>query len=61
LGVAPAVNGIRRNYHNKEWAVKMREVGLIPTDTGQPGGKDTGQKVTHVIEPGGRFEQACTA
>ena len=21
-------------YHNKEWAAKMREVGLIPTDTG---------------------------
>ena len=39
----------------------MREVGLIPTDTGQPGGKDTGQKVTHNIEQGGRFDQACTA
>ena len=48
-------------YHNKEWAAKMREIGLMPTDTGQPGGKDTGQKVTHFIEPGGRFEQACTA
>ena len=51
----------RTGYHNKEWAAKMREIGLIPTDTGQPGGKDTGQKVTHFIEPGGRFEQACTA
>ena len=37
----------RSGYHNKEWAAKMREVGLIPIDTGQPGGKDTGQKVTH--------------
>ena len=51
----------RTGYHNKEWAAKMREIGLIPTDTGQPGGKDTGQKVTHMIEQGGRFEQACTA
>ena len=51
----------RTGYHNKEWAAKMREIGLIPTDTGQPGGKDTGQKVTHIIEQGGRFDQACTA
>ena len=51
----------RSGYHNKEWAAKMREIGLIPTDTGQPGGKDTGQKVTHNIEEGGRFDQACTA
>jgi hypothetical protein len=27
----------------------------------QPGGKDTGQSVTHIIEEGGRFDQACTA
>jgi hypothetical protein len=51
----------RNGYHNKEWAAKMREVGLIPTATGQPGGKDTGQGVTHIIDPGGRFETACTA
>ena len=51
----------RSRYHNKEWAAKMREVGLIPSDTGQPGGKETGQKVSHTIEPGGRFERACTA
>ena len=23
-------------------------------------GKETGQKVTHVVAPGGRFEKACT-
>jgi hypothetical protein len=39
----------------------MREVGLIPSDTGQPDGKEVGQKVSHYIEPGGRFERACTA
>jgi predicted SprT family Zn-dependent metalloprotease len=50
----------RRSYHNKEWAAKMREVGLIPSDTGEPGGKDTGEKVTHYLEQGGRFERACT-
>ena len=51
----------RTGYHNKEWAVKMRSVGLIPSDTTQPGGKETGQKVSHYIEQGGRFERACTA
>ena len=51
----------RTGYHNKEWAAKMREIGLIPTDTGLPGGKDTGQKVTHIIEEGGRFDRACAA
>lgn len=49
----------RSGYHNKQWADKMREVGLIPTDTGQPGGKDTGQRVTHIIEPDGPFQRAC--
>jgi SprT-like family len=51
----------RNAYHNKEWAAKMRDIGLIPTDTGQPGGKDTGQKVTHLVEPDGRFAKACAA
>src|SRR3954447_10223192 len=51
----------RRGYHNREWAAKMREIGLIPSDTGQPGGKETGQKVSHHIEEGGRFDRACTA
>ena len=49
----------RRGYHDKQWAAKMREVGLIPTATGEIGGKETGQKVTHVIEVGGRFARAC--
>jgi SprT-like family len=51
----------RAGYHNRDWAVKMRAIGLIPTSTGEPGGKETGQQVTHYIEPGGRFERACAA
>lgn len=51
----------RGGYHNREWAVKMREIGLIPSDTGQPGGKQTGQSMTHYIEPGGQFERHCRA
>lgn len=50
----------RTGYHNAQWATFMRRVGLIPTDTGRIGGKETGQRVTHVIEPGGAFELACT-
>lgn len=49
----------RAGYHNKEWAGMMKAVGLIPSDTGAPGGREVGQKVSHCIEPGGRFERAC--
>jgi predicted SprT family Zn-dependent metalloprotease len=49
----------RTSYHNKEWAKKMREVGLVPSDTGAPGGKEVGQKVSHYIEEGGAFAVAC--
>jgi len=48
----------RSNYHNKEWAKKMEAIGLIPSDTGKPGGKRMGDAMTHYIEPGGRFALA---
>ncbi len=51
----------RNGSHNKQWAAKMRDIGLIPTSTGQPGGKETGQKVTHLIDEAGRFAKACAA
>ncbi len=50
----------RPGYHNREWAAKMRAIGLIPSDTGEPGGKETGQSVTHYIEEEGAFARACT-
>jgi len=46
----------RLAYHNKEWACKMMDVGLLPTDNGQPDGKMTGQNVGHLIISGGLFE-----
>jgi hypothetical protein len=49
----------RGGYHNREWARKMVEIGLIPSSTGAPGGKPTGGSVSHYIEPGGRFQLAC--
>ncbi len=47
----------RGGYHNRQWADKMIQVGLMPTDTGEPGGQLTGQRVTHYIIPDGKFEQ----
>ena len=48
----------RIGYHDRQWATKMESVGLIPTDTGNPGGKRTGQKVTHYIADGGAYQVA---
>jgi predicted SprT family Zn-dependent metalloprotease len=50
----------RTGYHNREWAAKMREIGLLPVSHDQPG-KETGQKVSHTIQEGGRFDLACMA
>jgi hypothetical protein len=47
-----------RGYHNKEWAVKMKAVGLQPSATGMVGGKETGQRMADYVIPGGAFEQA---
>jgi SprT-like family len=48
----------RKAYHNKEWAEKMKSIGLQPSDTGEPGGKETGQKMNHYIIAGGAFDKA---
>lgn len=49
----------KSNPHNREWARKMREVGLEPSSTGLPNGKDTGQMVSHYIQPEGKFIKSC--
>lgn len=51
----------RTGYHDREWAAKMVEVGLIPSDTGEPGGKQTGQRMTHYTDPDGAFQKALDA
>ncbi len=48
----------RRAYHDKQWAEKMKAVGLYPSTTGEPGGKETGQSVTHYIIEGGSYDNA---
>lgn len=42
----------RTNPHNREWAEKMKSIGLPPRG---PGGKETGAKVSHIIDPEGPF------
>ena len=50
-------NPSRAAYHNREWGVKMREVGLHPSNTGAAGGKETGQRMSHYIIEGGPFDK----
>lgn len=47
----------RGGYHNREWADKMISVGLQPSDTGAPGGKETGQSMDDYVIEGGRYER----
>lgn len=48
----------RRRYHNKEWGDKMEAIGLMPSSTGKPGGKKTGESVADYPIEGGRFLEA---
>lgn len=48
----------RGGYHNREWGSKMESVGLMPSNTGLPGGKKTGDRMTHYIVEGGAFAKA---
>ena len=54
-------SGARRGHHCKRWAAKMKEIGLQPSSTGEPGGKETGSSVTHYIIQGGAFDRAAEA
>jgi hypothetical protein len=49
-----------RGHCNKQWAAQMRKIGLIPTDTGQPGGKEIGRRMKCYTQEGGAFERACS-
>lgn len=48
-------NKSRRCYHDREFADKMERIGLVTTDTGYPGGRRVGEKVTHYIADEGPF------
>ncbi len=48
----------RTGYHNKEWAAKMQEVGLMPSHNGKVGGKKVGQQMDDYPIENGVFEKA---
>jgi hypothetical protein len=48
----------RKRYHNREFADLMRKIGLQTSSTGLPGGKETGQSVSHYILPDGPYRTA---
>ena len=48
----------RGGYHNREWADKMIEVGLQPSQSGEKGGRETGDTMRHLIISGGEFYKA---
>lgn len=49
----------RRGYHNRQWAEKMKTLGLHPSSTGLPGGAELGDTVSHYIIDGGGFIRAA--
>lgn len=49
----------RGRYHNREWAEKMKAIGLQPTDNGMDGGQETGEAIVHLIVPGSAFAKAA--
>jgi predicted SprT family Zn-dependent metalloprotease len=48
----------RGRYHNREWAEKMKLIGLQPTSTGNDDGPETGDVMGHLIVPDGAFDRA---
>ena len=51
----------RSKYHNQQWADKMLAIGLCPSSTGKPGGRQTGDQMDHYIETDGKFQRYCHA
>jgi predicted SprT family Zn-dependent metalloprotease len=48
----------RRCYHDRQWAGKMKEIGLHPSTTGAPGGHETGQNCSHYVMKVGPYARA---
>jgi len=54
-------NGRRpsNGYHCRNWGAIMRQIGLMPSNTGKPVGKPTGYQMMEYVIQGGLFEQVC--
>jgi len=53
-----ADNPPNRAYHNREWSNKMQLIGLMPSNTGMPGSKTVGAKMSHYIVKGSVLAKA---
>lgn len=51
----------RKGYHSKTWSSIMEDIGLMPSSTGEPGGKKNGQKMSHYIIEDGKFSIIANA
>ena len=49
----------KNGYHDKVWGREMKRVGLYPSNTSAPGGRETGRQMSHYVIEGGLFEGAC--
>lgn len=49
----------RSGYHNAQWADKLESIGLMPSNTGIPGGKRLGQQMADYAIAGGPFDSAA--
>lgn len=49
----------RNGYHNKQWSDKMISIGLMPSETGMPGGARTGQNMSDYPMKEGKFIRLC--
>jgi hypothetical protein len=47
-----------KEKRHRQWAAKMKEIGLQAGDTGHVGGKETGQSVSHYIIHGAPYAKA---
>lgn len=48
----------RKAYHDKQFAAEMKRLGLYPSSTGAPGGKETGQHLSHYVLDHGIYAAA---
>jgi hypothetical protein len=51
----------RPGYHDRKWGEAMKAIGLWPSGTGKPGGRETGYHMSHYIIEGGPFAVAFEA
>lgn len=49
----------RGGYHNNQWGKKMVSIGLMPSNTGKPGGKKNGQQMMDYPIENGLFLKVC--